>query len=297
MQNDDVLQINEESKHNLTTDDEPKKKNLNNRDAKNMEELRKWCAHINSIDTQTYVIDSTHLIQPFNKWKYMNRKCEVKECNGVLTISQVLKKYQLYLKQKLNILAENSNSQSPDIENIFGEDFHEFNLLNQFNHLLTSHDDQLEEIYNIILQHCEKCDLSQCLMMKRNHRDRAVLIDDNHKLNELYFNDNITMQQLIDRIHCHIFHTFDIGFKMMQQEKNNILEYKYNVPDDEDQLLYDVNITQLSNLLKMKQDKYKNVQGLDRLNNHNDNNKFMLLPQENEQKTSEYSYGIRYFYW
>ncbi len=45
-------------------------------------------------------------------------------------------------------------------------------------------------------------------------------------LKALYFdtsNDEMVRQQFVDRIHCHFFHSFDIGYKLTHNEKHDIL--------------------------------------------------------------------------
>eukprot|EP01084_Bolivina_argentea_P130045 229606_1 len=100
------------------------------------------------------------------------------------------------------------------------------NLLNDFNHILFMHSDDFEEIYNISLTHVfedEPCDISNCLMMMRNKRERAKISKNEQIMNQLYANcDNVVVQQLIDRIHCYIFHSFDIGYKITNKEKQEI---------------------------------------------------------------------------
>lgn len=74
------------------------------------------------------------------------------------------------------------------------------NLLNNFNHLLSRHEHEFEEIHDILSTSLRPCLLSECIMMKINYRDWATF----H--NQLYFDEDdhgIITQQLLDRVHCY----------------------------------------------------------------------------------------------
>ena len=81
--------------------------------------------------------------------------------------------------------------------------------MNDFNHLLQSHSHEFEDIYvkmNDKIYNKNGCKLSKCALMRRHHRDRGKISENEQILNELYFeNDDIVSQQLLDRIHCHYF--------------------------------------------------------------------------------------------
>eukprot|EP01084_Bolivina_argentea_P142285 249978_1 len=107
------------------------------------------------------------------------------------------------------------------------QDYNSVALLNDFHHLLFYHSHQFESIHNILSKRVYKnvqCRLSNCLVMKRNYRNRKAITK--KKLNELYFDyDDIVPQQLIDCIHCFYFHSFDTGMKLTNEDRNNIINH------------------------------------------------------------------------
>ena len=133
-------------------------------------------------------------------------------------------------------------------------------LLNDFNHLLKyyDNDDDFEYIYNnLIGAICKECDINQCLMVQRNYRNRINLANDFHidKRNDMYFQRNnvvdsdypeedenednskeINIQQILDKIHCYYYHSYQMGFrlntniKLMISDADNEDESKSNKP-------------------------------------------------------------------
>eukprot|EP01084_Bolivina_argentea_P211768 360144_1 len=92
-------------------------------------------------------------------------------------------------------------------------------------------DHEFEEAHNILVEKCNNgtlCPLSNCLMRRRNFRDRDRLRSNDRDLNKMYFSpndmDDVINQQILDTIHCHYFHSFDAGYKLSQQQKIEIEE-------------------------------------------------------------------------
>eukprot|EP01084_Bolivina_argentea_P019061 35461_1 len=78
-------------------------------------------------------------------------------------------------------------------------------LLNGFNHLLVNHVANFEEIFTVLknkYNHGKDCDFAKCLPLKRNYRIRSDLSVKQMCSNESEI-DDIVMQQIIDKIHCH----------------------------------------------------------------------------------------------
>eukprot|EP01084_Bolivina_argentea_P176397 305274_1 len=177
---------------------------------------------------------------------------------------------------------------------IFSE-YNHVEMIDGFNHLLYHHHNEYEHIHDI-LNHCiypnTCCQLSKCLFMKRNQRDRDIISKHNYLLNKLYSAYDvydITSQQLLDRIHCFFFHCFDTGFKLTNEEKQSIFKQDTKTNEEDRKTnKCDVNILKINQIVSAKQNTLTYVNGLNRLNGsyHRFQNK---LPQ--------YSYGLRFHYW
>eukprot|EP01084_Bolivina_argentea_P052484 96422_1 len=129
-----------------------------------------------------------------------------------------------YAKSAVNLsLIETNNTQlishmNKKIEDCIlaeiGDGYKTIDLLNDFHHIMSVHSCDFEEIYEKFIIN-EQCSTTQCLMLKRNQRDRSLETKNETLLTRLYFNENdILLQQLLDSIHCHYFHSFDIGYRL-----------------------------------------------------------------------------------
>eukprot|EP01084_Bolivina_argentea_P134891 237796_1 len=178
-------------------------------------------------------------------------QCNWVECKCVQNIKYAMKQYDLYIEQQ-------QTDQKPDrIDTLFTTD-NASQILNDFNHLLSKHSNDFENIYNDMCQ--EACEVSKCLLFRRNSRDRSYL-DVTLYFYEQTRNDihyNIVLQQMLDRIHSYLFHTFDIRYKRTQKELDNISK-------------------------------------MDHVNVEANNKKLQLM--QSKFTMNEYSFGYRYFYW
>eukprot|EP01084_Bolivina_argentea_P295340 508428_1 len=90
-------------------------------------------------------------------------------------------------------------------------------LLNHYLHFLDAHNDG--ESFEIISNKLSICNISNCNAIKRNYRNRN---DRNNLLNIS------TEQQIIDKIHCYISHSYDIGYRMRESDRHAIDDHKLN---------------------------------------------------------------------
>eukprot|EP01084_Bolivina_argentea_P177102 306344_1 len=136
------------------------------------------------------------------------------------------------------------------------------------------------------------CKLSNCLMMRRNHRNRNKI--GNISLKNVYYgNDDmdIVTQQIMDRIHCHYAHTFDIGYRLTIAEKQSIINQEVKVSEhDENNIVpgFDMYVKQVKDIVNAKRNKHQNIKEL------------VTLPNRHCKYSSigdMYSFGFRYFYW
>eukprot|EP01084_Bolivina_argentea_P028201 52425_1 len=168
---------------------------------------------INTETSMDTTIHSSYLLQQQNEYK-KESECCVTSCPHITHISNALKQYHSFVAKQQENIDENTLN------------FDGISLLNDFHHALTIHDmDHFEDIYNILLEKCydsHVCLLSQCILMQRNHRLRTSL-KDTKRLKKMFLNasdvNDIVLQQILDKIHCHYFHSFNIGFKLKRSEK------------------------------------------------------------------------------
>eukprot|EP01084_Bolivina_argentea_P045660 84053_1 len=201
------------------------------------------------------------------------------------------------IKYENEQLSNQTSSQNNPTDKLW-HDCNQTLLLNDFHHLLIAHQEQFEMIHDILLEKVMEglqCDLSQCCMMKRNHRDRTRLKDNDIELKRRYLSDTITdiaLQQLFDSIHCYYCHSFDIGYKMSTEDKSTInskLEEKKQ--ETSDIVLVNHELKAINEIIVSKINIRQNIKGLQRLNNAT--NKFTLQDQSN---MLQFSFGVRFFY-
>eukprot|EP01084_Bolivina_argentea_P006917 13073_1 len=164
-------------------------------------------------------------------------------------------------------------------------------LLNDFNHLLFSHHNQFEEIYNIITKDSAECLLTDCIMLRRNNRDRSNVQENSPT--SIYSSEEpaiIVRQQILDKIHSYYFHSFDTCYKINKKEKQMIASQCR----DTDHCSAEVKL--LSGIINAK--RYKTDNRLQRFNTQ----EHKLHNGVNDEKTQQsenriYSYGFRYYYW
>eukprot|EP01084_Bolivina_argentea_P250125 418978_1 len=162
-------------------------------------------------------------------------------------------------------------------------------VLNDFNHLLFHHNTEFESIYDSILLQLNdrtKCELSDCVIMKRSCRDIM-------KSNDDY--EDFIIQQLLDRIHCYYLHSFDSGYRLSTAEKLRIITEETKSDECVGNGSYDPMIRKICDSIQQKQSIYRNVRELERINA---NNKFVSDAMQGHMSAdNEYVFGYRYFYW
>eukprot|EP01084_Bolivina_argentea_P248624 415920_1 len=174
-------------------------------------------------------LDETKL----NQIKHIIKQGEnIKKDVAIMVVEMELK--NLVVVQRVSdatIMDDENNSVVNQITNGFDCDIDIASILNDFHHLIQVHAHQFEDIYNILVKPCnfgDICALEDCFMMRRNHRDRFKLCEKDQELKRLYFNCNdtndIIQQQILDKIHCHFFHSFDIGYKLTDAHKQKLLQ-------------------------------------------------------------------------
>eukprot|EP01084_Bolivina_argentea_P035205 65312_1 len=264
-------------------------------DTENVRQFRKMAEPINT----KQFIDSSYLMTHSNSsrkhlQKTDNNKpentiesqCTASKCPNLKRLQKALKVYHEFIEnQKPQPVAV--HQQHPDAAH------NEMLIINDFHHLLDLHNHEFEEIYNILVEQCfnrKKCVLSDCLMMKRNHRDRRRLRVNNKELNKMYCHQtdviDIVHQQIMDSIHCHYFHSFDIGYKLSNQQKLEIkkMVMKESTENEiENKLIHD----------KSARSIYEYVNKIQQFTCSN-STKFVNAFENADLK---YSFGVKFFYW
>ena len=100
-------------------------------------------------------------------------------------------------------------------------------LLDDYHHLISVHlrKVELDDIYAYFCAPLPSdllCDIHSCAMIHRNHRDRGM-----DQADQLYFKqarNEIITEQILDQMHCYVYHTFDAGLKLTRHEKAHIEE-------------------------------------------------------------------------
>eukprot|EP01084_Bolivina_argentea_P198482 339853_1 len=137
-------------------------------------------------------------------------------------------------------------------------------FLDDFNtHLDHEHKDPsyLEEIYYKLINYnkkSNKCDASKCAIIARHARDKIRCKNNKFRV-MLYGGHGITDKeiahhQLIDNVHVHLYHTFDMGLKLFKSDHQNIQH------NDTDDVKYSSNDQhELSKVIQEKVKKYKKL--------------------------------------
>eukprot|EP01084_Bolivina_argentea_P201179 343920_1 len=208
-----------------------------------------------------------------------NDTCDINNC--IKTLSNILKKYNTFISAE-QCMGEFVSDDTFDITSV----------LNVFYHLLSEHSKQFEHIYNLLVLQCNDgmiCEFENCIISQRQHRDRVFIIKNQNKLESLYNSktaNEIALQQILDKIHCHFFHTFDIGYKFTQEQKRKILD---NIRENESK-------TQFGELCgQITRDMYDCDTNI---KSDNSKSKFVSkIDNMYENQLLLYDYGYRYFYW
>ena len=149
----------------------------------------------------------------------MDTHCEsIDECMSIKRMIIVLRFYE-----SLNIIKNNNPHSISMLINWINDSYTAHKLLDDFIHINTIHNNKLEEIQKYIVQQLEikVCDINHCISLARHNRDRKL--DRNHDtMNEGEDDQWIFIRDTFDNIHSYLFHTFDMGLKIKQQEIDKI---------------------------------------------------------------------------
>ena len=110
----------------------------------------------------------------------------------------------------------------------FDEDYKHEQFLNDYNHIISTHSNHLEDIY----QQLDKCVLSECSMTRRDILNISANESKDNNENDETNDTNPKLSFLMDllnTIHYWLYHQFDIGMRV----NGNVLNNECNDPFDE----------------------------------------------------------------
>eukprot|EP01084_Bolivina_argentea_P165820 288000_1 len=195
-----------------------------------------------------------------------NEFCSIDKCKALSRLSKLLQQYH---KSPIN---------DNETENIML-------LLDDFNHLLFIHDNinEFQYIYDSLI----KCDIKECVITKRHYKSRTVIVDDKEEKKQPSNDDNIVSiyTEMMDKIHCHFCHSFDLCCRLSSQERTMLLS-----EENTDKQNNNSKYTTICNFIKSKQ---KTLNILD----VQFPNKFDNIPLQTESEYKCYSFGRAFYYW
>eukprot|EP01084_Bolivina_argentea_P238882 401370_1 len=175
-------------------------------------------------------------------------------------------------------------------------------ILDSFLHLKDEHDseEQFEWIYNSLTN----CDINKCDSFRRNFRDRSEQSEKNdHKLGS---HQTIKLE-IVDKIHCYYYHSYNIGHRLRAQETINVHKDPNKVKQVNEswiEYMTNNNITELRHLLHKKRKSLGSVDELlsKRINKYNNLSQKIQQTQSHviidveDEKSKLYHYGYMFHY-
>eukprot|EP01083_Nonionella_stella_P164854 546950_1 len=148
----------------------------------------------------------------------VNKCADIKQCmvlRRILYIMQFYQQFQQRFDDIDSLIGCLNNDSYDETQNYYSV----VSLLNDHNHLLEFHKHDAND-YALILYELNKhykCDIHNCLMMKRNLYTESIDYDDHPFLKAFDEEHDIAVIQILDKIHCSLYHARDL-FKMSKDE-------------------------------------------------------------------------------
>ena len=172
------------------------------------------------------------MVKPKVNIETVNDRCQLHKCIHLVRVLEVMKhQQQVLMHADESALMEYCASNK--------------SLLDDWTHVIMQHSTELDEIfYEVIPKHdvVDACPMGdQCPMSKRHLRDRKKDVDkhgfENRDEYELIF-----YTDLLDQMHCYLYHLWDYGFRSRKHEhdhgQNTVIDImisnKYQISDDMD---------------------------------------------------------------
>eukprot|EP01083_Nonionella_stella_P191696 709328_1 len=106
-------------------------------------------------------------------------------------------------------------------------------IMDYYFHILSEHDISLYRDYdfNFIHQQLNACNVSNCHKMKRNYRDTMKRNIDHMGLDSLSLERRVYVE-IMDKIHCYLYHSFDSGYRIKSTESEQKNEFRPLITPD-----------------------------------------------------------------
>eukprot|EP01084_Bolivina_argentea_P138862 244379_1 len=250
--------------------------------ADSVNDANNWVQHIaqqisntlNEEECKTDLFCSRLLEQHYTCWDKNN----VKACVPISRITFML-----------HLFYKNDNDNKSDMIKLINNDYSIIHLLNDYIHILHSHQESFALIHNVL---GFGCSLQKCNSFKRNI-GISINIPNSEGIN---VHDTVTTN-IIDQIHCYFLHTFDVGFrlkstKLINENRNNDITFsnKYFICvqkhlKNRENVLLNNSKTRLSKFVTSVKTENK-CNDNDAKNDHDEN-----------PSVNAYSFSYRFYYW
>ena len=197
--------------------------------------------------------------------------CDIAACSSLIRLIDALKFYK-------------HQDSTEKIQTYFNEN--KSRIMNDYHHLLNDHlnednvskiksDEEFNQIYEILIseQNDLNCDINECIMYKRNNRQRIGNSEQKDPDCETEEIINVSMD-ILDSIHCYFIHSIDNGIRRIDIDEDE--DTKNN--EDENNVYLDKEIKALRSRLSLQQNRMCDLRGMDRIKN----NKFITFAQDTE---------------
>eukprot|EP01084_Bolivina_argentea_P260586 440106_1 len=128
---------------------------------------------------------------------------------------------------------------------------HIVEILDSFNHLLTFHNkDERQFQYISANLFGSDCDVIKCAIISRYY-GYSITVDKTSK------NKLLSIKEILDGIHCHMCHGYDIGFRLTGQERSQVDDFKTSNKTKPSQV--NAKLIKLQSILDAKRSKFEHV--------------------------------------
>eukprot|EP01084_Bolivina_argentea_P093074 167414_1 len=183
---------------------------------------------------------------------YISPKCNFfveKRCQPVERIINILKYYSL--------LDINNNEHDKQQLTKFCLESHK-SLLDDYIHVITKHNNakDLKTIFNILSDHENyiACNLVNCSSCFRHWSNEENNNEEQQSSKEFIF-----YRDIMDQIHCYVFHLYDVGLRI---EINDEIKIDYDISDT-DNKYFDSVFAHICDVIKQKKNMLKSLSKLD----------------------------------
>ena len=198
-----------------------------------------------------------------------NKKCAGSDFRNCVSIKRLLASLNYY-----TVLDIVKNEQHRNIFSNFFDTIYNVELLNDYNHLINNHGQQLEQMNASLV----KCDIKTCNFTTR-HQDR----EDKHRFDRNNHNKNVLdpkldfFKQTMDSLHFYLFHCFDAGLRTKKMDE--FVDDEMKDDDDNDDQYFDAAFDRINKMILEKRNITKTFRRF-----QTNNTKFSIITGDNQQK-------------